>query len=36
MRRRLDPGARRRFHVMVKAAGPAGNLDCTYCFYSSQ
>ena len=23
----------RRFHVMVKPAGSACNLDCTYCFY---
>jgi uncharacterized protein len=26
----------RRFHVMVKAAGSACNLDCTYCFYLSK
>jgi len=25
-----------RFHVMVKPAGSACNLDCTYCFYLSK
>ncbi|MDH5285269.1 MAG: anaerobic sulfatase maturase [Betaproteobacteria bacterium] len=29
----LGAKARRRFHVMAKPAGPACNLDCTYCFY---
>jgi uncharacterized protein len=28
--------ATRRFHVMVKPAGSACNLDCTYCFYLSK
>ncbi|MCJ7557676.1 MAG: anaerobic sulfatase maturase [Gammaproteobacteria bacterium] len=32
----LGAAARRRFHVMVKAAGSACNLDCTYCFYLSK
>jgi hypothetical protein len=32
----LGARARRRFHVMVKAAGSACNLDCTYCFYLSK
>ncbi len=26
----------RPFHVMTKPAGPACNLDCTYCFYTSK
>lgn len=26
----------RRFHAMVKPAGSACNLDCTYCFYLSK
>ncbi|MFH1498004.1 MAG: anaerobic sulfatase maturase [Verrucomicrobiota bacterium] len=25
--------ARAPFHLMIKPAGPACNLDCTYCFY---
>jgi uncharacterized protein len=29
----LGERAVRRFHVMVKPAGAACNLDCTYCFY---
>jgi uncharacterized protein len=29
----LGDRATRRFHVMVKPAGSACNLDCTYCFY---
>ena len=32
----LGAAARRRFHVMAKAAGSACNLDCTYCFYLSK
>jgi uncharacterized protein len=32
----LGDRAVRRFHVMVKPAGPACNLDCTYCFYLSK
>jgi len=32
----LSTRAQRRFHVMVKPAGPACNLDCTYCFYLSK
>ena len=32
----LGTRAKRRFHVMVKAAGSACNLDCTYCFYLSK
>jgi uncharacterized protein len=27
---------RRRFHVMIKPAGSACNLNCTYCFYLSK
>jgi uncharacterized protein len=29
----LPAGARYRFHAMVKPAGSACNLDCTYCYY---
>jgi uncharacterized protein len=32
----LGERATRRFHVMVKPAGSACNLDCTYCFYLSK
>ena len=32
----LGPDAPRRFHVMVKPAGSACNLNCTYCFYLSK
>jgi len=32
----LGARAARRFHVMVKPAGSACNLDCTYCFYLSK
>ena len=32
----LGNRAPRRFHVMVKPAGSACNLDCTYCFYLSK
>lgn len=32
----LGTRAKRRFHVMAKPAGPACNLDCTYCFYLSK
>jgi uncharacterized protein len=32
----LGGRAQRRFHVMVKPAGAACNLDCTYCFYLSK
>jgi uncharacterized protein len=32
----LGNRATRRFHVMVKPAGSACNLDCTYCFYLSK
>ncbi|HEX9206844.1 MAG TPA: anaerobic sulfatase maturase [Steroidobacteraceae bacterium] len=32
----LGARASRRFHVMVKPAGSACNLDCTYCFYLSK
>jgi uncharacterized protein len=32
----LGDRATRRFHVMVKPAGSACNLDCTYCFYLSK
>ncbi len=32
----LGASAPRRFHVMVKPAGSACNLDCTYCFYLSK
>lgn len=32
----LGTAAVRRFHVMVKPAGSACNLDCTYCFYLSK
>jgi uncharacterized protein len=32
----LGDRAQRRFHVMVKPAGSACNLDCTYCFYLSK
>ena len=32
----LGDSAKRRFHVMVKPAGSACNLDCTYCFYLSK
>jgi uncharacterized protein len=32
----LGDRAKRRFHVMVKPAGSACNLDCTYCFYLSK
>ncbi len=32
----LGTRAKRRFHVMAKAAGSACNLDCTYCFYLSK
>jgi uncharacterized protein len=30
------PGARRRFHAMVKPIGSTCNLDCTYCYYLSK
>ena len=33
---RLGDRGRRRFHVMVKPAGAACNLDCAYCFYLSK
>ena len=26
----------RRFHIMIKPAGSACNLDCKYCFYLSK
>ncbi len=29
-------GEQSRFHIMVKPAGSACNLDCTYCFYLSK
>ena len=32
----LGNRAKKRFHVMVKPAGSACNLDCTYCFYLSK
>ena len=32
----LGTKARRRFHVMVKPAGSACQLDCAYCFYLSK
>ena len=32
----LGDRATRRFHVMVKPAGSACNLDCAYCFYLSK
>jgi uncharacterized protein len=32
----LGAKARRQFHVMVKPAGSACNLDCRYCFYLSK
>jgi hypothetical protein len=32
----LGDKATRRFHVMVKPAGSACNLDCDYCFYLSK
>jgi len=34
----LLPGnqQRKRFHVMAKPGGSAGNLDCSYCFYLSK
>lgn len=32
----LGARAKRQFHVMVKPAGSACNLDCTYCFYLSK
>jgi uncharacterized protein len=32
----LGTGSKRRFHVMIKPAGSACNLDCTYCFYLSK
>ncbi|MBK8689026.1 MAG: anaerobic sulfatase maturase [Betaproteobacteria bacterium] len=32
----LGARAKRRFHVMVKPAGSACNLDCSYCFYLSK
>jgi uncharacterized protein len=32
----LGARATRRFHVMVKPAGSACNLDCSYCFYLSK
>ncbi len=32
----LGSRAKRRFHVMVKPAGSACNLDCGYCFYLSK
>jgi len=32
----LGDRAERRFHVMVKPAGSACNLDCAYCFYLSK
>ncbi|MFO1398114.1 MAG: anaerobic sulfatase maturase [Burkholderiales bacterium] len=32
----LGDRVERRFHVMVKPAGSACNLDCTYCFYLSK
>jgi uncharacterized protein len=30
------PGAKRRFHAMVKPIGSACNLDCKYCYYLSK
>ena len=33
---RLGARATRRFHTMIKPAGSACNLDCTYCFYLSK
>jgi len=30
------PGARRRFHAMVKPIGSTCNLDCAYCYYLSK
>jgi uncharacterized protein len=32
----LGTASKRRFHVMIKPAGSACNLDCTYCFYLSK
>jgi len=32
----LGARATRRFHAMIKPAGSACNLDCTYCFYLSK
>jgi len=32
----LGERATRRFHAMIKPAGSACNLDCTYCFYLSK
>jgi uncharacterized protein len=29
----LPPGAKHRFHAMVKPVGSMCNLDCTYCYY---
>jgi len=29
----LPPGAKHRFHAMVKPVGALCNLDCTYCYY---
>jgi uncharacterized protein len=29
----LPPGAKHRFHAMVKPIGSLCNLDCTYCYY---
>jgi len=31
--RPLPPGAKHRFHAMVKPVGSMCNLDCTYCYY---
>ncbi len=28
-----QPGAKRRYHAMVKPTGSICNLDCTYCYY---
>ena len=33
---RPPPGARRRFHAMVKPIGSTCNLDCAYCYYLSK
>jgi uncharacterized protein len=30
------PGAKRRFHAMVKPIGSACNLNCAYCYYLSK
>jgi len=32
----LGTASKRRFHVMIKPAGSACNLDCAYCFYLSK